>query len=146
MYSILCIFLVFIIYSIIGYLVEISSCSIWEKKIVFSRGYMIGPYIPIYRVGSLIISLLLDKYKNDIVVLFIMGMVLCILLEYFTSLFMEKIFKLRWWDYSDRKFNVDGRICLENGVLFGIGGVFVVKYLNPFIFDFVYSTFNPNIM
>ena len=137
MYSFLRLFLLFFIYSIIGYIIEICNCSLIEKKLVLSRGYMIGPYIPIYGVGALTMIFLLDKYKDDLVALFIMGMVLCGLLEYFTSLLMEKLFKLRWWDYSEKRFNINGRVCLENGVLFGLGGVIIVKFVNPYIVGFV---------
>lgn len=127
------IFLLFMIYSIIGYVVEIISVSLTEKKIVLNRGFLIGPYLPIYGFGAIAIIIFLDKYKNDLLVLFIMGVVVCSLLEYLTSFIMEKIFKLRWWDYSDRKFNINGRVCLENGILFGLGGVLVVKIVNPFL-------------
>lgn len=115
----------------IGYIVEIISVSIIERKVILSRGFLIGPYLPIYGVGAILMTCFLQKYQNDLLVLFVMGTLLCSLLEYFTSLIMEKIFKLRWWDYSDKKFNINGRICLENGVLFGLGGVVIVKVVNP---------------
>lgn len=121
----------FIIYSFIGYLTEVMSVSLNQKKIVFSRGYLIGPYLPIFGVGAMVITLFLSKYEKDIFALFAMAMFCCCTLEYFTSLILEKIFKLRWWDYSDKKFNLDGRICLETGVMFGVGGVLIVKFLNP---------------
>lgn len=126
--------LVFLIYSVIGYITEVICVSLDNKKIVFSRGYLIGPYLPIFGIGSLIITLFLHRYKNDILALFIMATVFCCTLEYFTSLILEKIFKLRWWDYSDKKFNLNGRICLETGVLFGLGGIFIIKVFNPIIF------------
>ncbi|MBE6158077.1 MAG: hypothetical protein E7160_04745 [Firmicutes bacterium] len=138
-YSFLFVFLLFIIYSVIGYLVEIISCTIYFKKLSLSRGYLIGPYIPIYGEGAILISILLNKYKDDILVLFIMGMLICSVLEYFTSLIMEKLFKLRWWDYSTMPFNINGRICLEYGVLFGFGGVLIVNYVNPFLVNFLSS-------
>ena len=137
MYSFLYLFLLFFIYSIIGYIIEIINCSLIEKKLVLSRGYMIGPYIPIYGVGAITVIYLLDKYKHDLVALFIMGMFICTLIEYLTSFLMEKLFKLRWWDYSNKKFNINGRVCLENGVLFGIGGVIIVKFINPYIISFL---------
>lgn len=130
-------FLLFIIYSFLGYLVEVFSVSINQKKLVFSRGYLIGPYIPIFGVGSMIVTLFLSKYQNDVLVLFIMTLFFCCTLEYFTSLILEKLFKLRWWDYSKNKFNLNGRICLEVGVLFGVGGIFIIKFLNPLIFSFI---------
>ncbi len=144
LYSFCQLFLLFILYSIIGYIVEVICVSFIEKKIVFNRGYLIGPYIPVYGVGAMLMIFLLDKYKNDLIVLFIMGVIICTTLEYFTSLLMEKLFKLRWWDYSDKKFNINGRVCLENGVLFGLGGVIIIKIINPYFEMFI--SFIPKII
>lgn len=126
-------FLLFFIYSFIGYIVESISVSIMEKKVVLNRGFLVGPYIPIFGYGSMAMILTLQKYKGDIIALFIMSMTVCLTIEYLCSLIAEKIFHLRWWDYSDKKFNINGRICLKNGVLFGLAGVIVVEYLNPYL-------------
>lgn len=126
-------FLLFFIYSFIGYIVESISVSIMEKKVVLNRGFLVGPYIPIFGYGSMAMILTLQKYKGDIIALFIMSMTVCLTIEYLCSLIAEKIFHLRWWDYSDKKFNINGRICLKNGVLFGLAGVIVVEYLNPWL-------------
>ena len=136
----LCLFvLLFFIYSFIGYIIEIICVSIIDKKIVFSRGYLIGPYLPIFGFGGLIMFGYLSRYENDLLVLFVMSMVSSGLLEYFTSLLLEKIFKLRWWDYSDKKLNINGRVCLENCVLFGFGGIVFVKFINPFIKNILFG-------
>lgn len=126
-------FLIFFIYSVIGYLVEFIYCSIKEKRLVFNRGFLIGPYLPIYGVGAVIMINILDQYKNDLLVLFIMSMVVCTIIEYITSFILEKIFSIRWWDYQDRKYNINGRVCLENSFFFGIAGVIQIRYFNPFI-------------
>lgn len=131
-------FLLFLLYSIIGYIAEVVSCSITLKKIVLNRGFLIGPYLPIYGFGCLIMVWLLFRYEDDLLVLFIMSAFFCTVLEYFTSLLMEKLFKLRWWDYSNRKFQINGRVCLDNALLFGLGGVLVVKVLHPFLSGVVY--------
>lgn len=125
-------FSLFIIYAFLGWLMEIIWTFINSKKIV-NRGFLIGPYCPIYGVGCLLLITLLDKYKNDIVVLFIMSIIICSILEYITSYIMEKLFKARWWDYSNYKFNLNGRICARTMIPFGILGVLVVYFLNPFI-------------
>lgn len=130
--DLLFVFLLFLSYSLLGYIAEIIFCSIHEKKLVLNRGFLIGPYLPIYGVGALSILYLLDRYKKDLVALFVMGAVLCSIVEYFTSLIMEKIFKIRWWDYSHMKLNLNGRICLYNSFFFGLGGVVIVKFINPF--------------
>ena len=132
-------FLLFMIYSIIGYLVEVICVSFADKKLTTSRGFLIGPYLPIYGTGTLIMTCFLSKYKNDVLALFIMSTILCTILEYMTSYVLEKIFKLRWWDYSEQSFNINGRVCLSNGVLFGFGGVIVVELVNPILKELLYN-------
>jgi uncharacterized membrane protein len=102
------------------------------KKFV-NRGFLIGPYLPVYGWGVVLITLFLEKYVNDIVILFCMSIILCGVLEYFTSWIMEKLFKARWWDYHNRKFNINGRICLETLIPFGILGTVLLKFANPVI-------------
>lgn len=126
-------FLQFMFFSILGYVVEVIHVSINSKKINFSRGFLIGPYLPIYGVSSVVMISLLKRYEEDLFALFVMAALVCTVLEYLTSLVLEKIFKLRWWDYSKKKFNVNGRVCLQNSVLFGLGGIVVVRVINPFL-------------
>ncbi len=137
MNSFLFLFLLFIIYSIIGYFVEILACSIYSKKFIFSRGFLIGPYLPIYGTGVVLITIFLSKYRDDLLALFIMSCVFCTILEYITSYVMEKLFNLRWWDYSEKKFHINGRVCLSNSILFGIGGLLIVEFFNPLIVKFI---------
>lgn len=137
MYKIICCFMIFLVYSIIGYLCEITAVSLEQKKVVLSRGYLIGPIIPVFGFGGLLISCCLYEYQDNPLTLFILGTVYCCILEYITSFLMEKIYGLRWWDYSDKRFNINGRICLENGVLFGLGSIFVINITNPIIFHFL---------
>ena len=127
-------FLLFIIYSIVGWCIEICYTYYYERKFV-NRGFLIGPYCPIYGCGAILMVFLLKRYIDDPVVLFVMALVICSILEYSTSFIMEKIFKTRWWDYSDKKFNINGRICLETMIPFGIGGVILMYILNPFIMN-----------
>lgn len=82
--------------------------------------------------GVLLITFLLKKYYDDKLVTFALSIFICGTLEYLTSYFMEKIFKARWWDYSNRKFNINGRICLETIIPFGIMGCLIVYVANPF--------------
>ncbi len=105
-------------------------CSIPAKKFV-DRGFLIGPYCPIYGFGALSIILLLKRYMNDYVVFFVMSIIVCSVLEYLTSFFMEKIFKARWWDYSNKKFNINGRICLINSIAFGVVATVIMYFVNP---------------
>lgn len=122
---------IFLFYSIAGWFME--SIRGWIKTGKFvNRGFLIGPYCPIYGFGIVAITALLTKYIDDIPVMFCMSVLICGVLEYYTSLVMERVFKARWWDYTNRKFNINGRVCLENLIIFGIAGVVLVKYANPF--------------
>ena len=127
-------FLLFIIYSTIGWCVEVCYTYYYERKFV-NRGFLIGPYCPIYGFGAILMIFLLKRYINDVLVLFLMAVLICSILEYSTSFIMEKIFKTRWWDYSSKKFNINGRICLETMIPFGVGGVLLMYVLNPFIMN-----------
>lgn len=131
-------FLLFIIYSFLGWIVEIIDIYVLYGKII-NRGFLIGPYCPIYGVGALIITFVLTDYKDDLLVLCVMSMFFCAVLEYFTSYVMEKIFKTRWWDYSDRRFNLNGRISLFETIGFGILGIVVVYVLNPLFINLLTS-------
>lgn len=137
-------FLLFITYSFIGWCMEVG-CKLVELKKFINRGFLIGPYCPIYGWGCILIIILLNKYTNDPLVLFIMAIVICSILEYFTSYFMEKLFKARWWDYSRRKFNINGRICLETMIPFGLLGCLIMYFVNPF-FVSIYSKIPSNIL
>lgn len=125
-------FLIFFIYSVLGWIMESTYVSIGQKKFV-NRGFLIGPYCPIYGYGSLIMIIYLEQYKDNILTVFILGIAICSFLEYITSYLMEKIFKARWWDYSDKKFNLNGRVCGKNALLFGIGGLIVIYLVHPII-------------
>jgi len=134
-------FLLFYIYSFFGWAMEVGLGLLKNKKFI-NRGFLIGPYCPIYGYGVLLITLLLKKYQDDIVITFIMAMLICGILEYYTSLIMEKLFKARWWDYSDRKLNINGRICLENLMAFGILGCLILYITNPFLMEILYQVPN----
>ena len=126
----------FFIYSIAGWIMESVNISIRNKKIT-NRGFLVGPYCPIYGWGVVLITILLQKYHEDIVATFFLSILICGTLEYATSYFMEKIFKARWWDYSTRKFNINGRICLETLIPFGIAGTAITMWINPFLLKYI---------
>ena len=131
-YDLFMYFMMFMFYSIVGWIIEVIYTFITDKKIV-NRGFLIGPYCPIYGVGCLLIIILLKKYTDDFILLFIMSMLICSLLEYLTSYVMEKLFNARWWNYSNRKFNINGRVCLETLIPFGIFGSLILLVVNPFV-------------
>ena len=138
-------FIMFLMYSIVGWGIEVILTLINEKKFV-DRGFLLGPYCPIYGYGMLLIVFLLRKYTDEFVVLFILSMVICLSLEYVVSYVMEVIFKARWWDYSSKKYNINGRICLEYGFLFGIGGTLIMYVVHPFIVSVISNFSNLGIL
>ncbi len=131
-------FLLFLSYSFLGWCMEVICKFIQMKKFV-NRGFLIGPYCPIYGWGALTITVLLKRYMEDPLVLFVMSTIICSIIEYFTSYFMEKKYHARWWDYSNKKFNINGRICLETLIPFGVLGVIIMYVTNPILFDFYHK-------
>lgn len=126
-------FLLFISYAFLGWCMEVTCKFIQYKKFI-NRDFLIGPYCPIYGWGALAITILLKRYMEDPLVLFVMSTIICSIIEYLTSYFMEKKYHARWWDYSNKKFNINGRICLETLIPFGILGVAIMYGTNPILF------------
>lgn len=137
-------FLLFFAYSVIGWCMETILKSIKARHFVH-RGFLIGPYLPIYGTGVLLVTMLLDPFMNNLPVLFILSILVCGTLEYFTSFILEKIFHARWWDYSQRPLNLNGRICAETLLAFGVICTFVVTCINPIFFDF-FNSFSPAVL
>lgn len=132
-------FLVFFIFSVLGYIAEVIYCYILDKKLV-NRGFLHGPYCPIYGFGALASILLLNKYYNDPLIIFTLGMILFSIIEYIASYLMEKLFNDKWWDYSNQKYNINGRVCLKNSILFGIGGLGVIYVFYPIVKKLMYNS------
>lgn len=129
-------FLLFMIYSICGWLLEVSCKLVSDRKFI-NRGFLIGPYCPIYGWGAILMTLLLKRYYNDPFTLFIMNILICSILEYVTSYVLEKLFSTRWWDYSNKHFQINGRICLETMIPFGLFGLFIIYISNPFFLSII---------
>lgn len=127
----------FVIYAFLGWVCEDLYCGIPKKKFI-NRGFLYGPYCPIYGVGALLVLYPLLFVKQYPILVFILGVLITSVLEYVTSWAMEKLFKTRWWDYSQRLLNINGRVCLLNSTLFGIMSIVVVYIIHPTIEDFVH--------
>lgn len=125
-------FLLFIIYSFIGWIIDITTALIEEPKL-HNRGFLIGPYCPIYGYVAILMILFLDRFKDNAFIIFILSMLLCSVFEYIVSFVLEKIFNTKWWDYSKHKFNIKGRVCLSNAIIFSIVGVLLIYFINPFV-------------
>ena len=122
----------FLIYSMIGYCCEVVYCSVPARRFV-NRGFLYGPWLPIYGFGAIIVIIFLEPFRNHWWMVFIFGLILTSALEYFTSWALEKIFHIKLWDYSKHKININGRVCALNSTLFGIMGLVGVYVLDPFL-------------
>ena len=120
--------------SVAGWVMEVA-CKLLQFHRFINRGFLIGPYCPIYGCGAVIITALLSGYRGDPVSVFALSMLLCGTLEYATSYLMERLFHARWWDYSQKHFNLNGRVCADTLIPFGAFGMLVVEYVQPFCFS-----------
>ena len=127
------IYILFWLYAILGWGMETLWVSFQNKKFI-NRGFFIGPYCPIYGTGGVLL-LSLNNYQNDPIVIFFLAVIICSIVEYLASYILELIYKVRWWDYTNRFGNINGRICLFNSICFGLLGILVVCFLNPFFID-----------
>ena len=131
-YSFLAIIIYFITYSFLGWVMESIFRSISERKII-NTGFLKGPFCPIYGVGAIIMLLFLKRFSDNLIVLFIVSVVVLTIWEYLVGVLLEKLFHTKYWDYSNNKFNFQGRICLMNSIFWGILGVVFVKYIHLLI-------------
>ena len=124
----------FIIYSFLGWVMESVLKTVVQRKPVNS-GFLYGPFCPIYGFGAIIMFLFLDSFKENIVILFISGFFILSLWEYIVGWGLEKVFNTKYWDYSNNKFNIKGRVCLMNSLFWGFLGVVFTKFIHPFIVE-----------
>jgi uncharacterized membrane protein len=136
-------FLLFLTYSCAGWAMELVV-TLLQKGRLTNRGFFIGPICPIYGVGALVGTLAIGHVEN-LIAIFCVSVVGAALLEYMTSFLMEKIFRVRWWDYSDQPFNINGRICLGALLGFGVAGVLIVRVFNPLLFA-AFDSVNPELL
>ncbi len=125
-------FIMFIIYSFTGWLIEVLFKLIQNGRLV-NRGFLVGPICPIYGICGSIIYLVFSNVEYNFFSIFIISIIMCAIIEYFVSWLLEYIFDARWWDYSHKPFNLNGRICLRNLLFFGLLGCLSVYYINPFL-------------
>jgi len=121
--------LLLFIYSFVGWLFEILIRIIEERKII-NRGFLIGPYCPIWGFGVVLMTIFLQNFVNEPVAFILLAMIVAGILEYITSYIMEKLFKAKWWDYSKYPFNLNGRITLQHLLFFGVAGYISVAFTN----------------
>ena len=122
--------LIFYLYSFVGWVWE--SCYVSLKKARWvNRGFLNGPFLPIYGFGALTILLSTLAVRENLPLIFLFGMAAASVLEYFTGVGMEEIFHVRYWDYSNQKFNLNGHICLTSSLAWGFFSVLLVRVIHP---------------
>lgn len=130
--------LLFTVYSMAGWISEVIYCGSIEKRFI-NRGFLHGPWCPVYGCGGLLVIGLLEPFKDNIFILYPAAFVITGVLEYLTGWLLESLFNTKWWDYSERKFNIKGRVCLRNLLLFAAGGSVAVMFVHPHIAAFIDS-------
>ena len=136
--------LLFFFYSFVGWCIEVTL-KFFQYHRFINRGFLTGPCLPIYGSGCALITAAIDglvlvsRYESSYGSVFAVSFVLCGILEYLVSYFLEKRFHARWWDYSQKPMNLHGRIWIGNLMLFGLGGVIVVKIVNPLMYRLLTS-------
>ncbi len=122
--------LLFFTFSIIGWIWEVIY-EIIRGRGFSNRGVLFGPWLPIYGFCAMLIYILLKKFKSSPNIIFIGSFIICSIIEYITSWYLETISGIRWWDYSEKLFNINGRICLSGSIFFGIMICFILYLVIP---------------
>ena len=124
---------IFIIYAFIGWCSEVSYAAL-DRGIFVNRGFLNGPYCPIYGCGVLIVVVLLTPLKKNLLILYLGSFLLTSVLEFITGFVMEKVFHNKWWDYSDQPLNIGGYVCVLFSLIWGVFCVLIVKVIHPLIY------------
>ncbi len=123
----------FIIFSVIGLIIETVFCFLTTGVIESRKGLIIGPFCPVYGVGAVIIICTLNRYKNSYIKLFLYGSILGNIVEYILSYALDAIYGMRFWDYSYIAWNLNGRICIKYSIFWGILAIVLIKFIDPII-------------
>lgn len=122
----------FFLFSIAGWIWEVFIYLIKDGEFV-NRGFLFGPWLPVYGSGGILLIFLLKKWEYKPVKVFFLSMLICSVLEYGTSFCLERIWGYRWWDYSNDFLNINGRICLWGSLMFGLAGWLLICYGIPYL-------------
>lgn len=122
--------LLFFTYCFLGWVWESSYVSIRRKEWV-NRGFLHGPVVPIYGFGAIVILVLTFSFRESLIHIYLLGSIGATVVEFVTGIAMEKLFGMRYWDYSHRKFNLYGHISLFVSLVWGVFALFLVKLLHP---------------
>lgn len=124
--------MIFLIGSIVGFIYEEIFYYIFEDTLA-KRGFLYGPYLPVYGFGAVLMVLLLKKYKKDPFIVFLLAMLLTGVVEYITGFIMYQAYHRVWWDYTGLFLNIDGYVCLRSVLTFGIGGLILIYVIEPLL-------------
>ena len=125
--------LLFFVGSVLGWCMEVA-CKLWQFHRFINRGFLMGPWCPIYGCGTALLTALLSRFTQDPFAVFGLAILICGTLEYLTSYLMEALFHARWWDYSTKRFNLNGRVCANTLIPFGLLGLGMIYFVKPFLF------------
>lgn len=131
-YNVFALFCYFIIYSFMGWCLETVYATIRKKEFI-NRGFLSGPFCPIYGFAILSIIVLLKPIENNYIFLFLGSIFLTSIIEYITGYVLETAFDSTWWDYSDEPYNLYGRICLKFSIIWGLISILILKVIHPYI-------------
>lgn len=130
-------FLYFVIYSFLGWICEVIYCSIPAKKFI-NRGFLKGPICPVYGFGAVFVIYIMTSLNiKSPILIFIFGGIIASVIEFIADLMLEYVFHTRLWDYSNRKFNIKGRVCLLNSTLFSILSLVLMSFIHPIIMSYI---------
>ncbi len=121
----------FIIYSVLGFIIETAFGAVTKGVIESRKSFLYGPFCAIYGLGAVVMILCLQPFKKNNNTLFWGGFVVGSVIEYLVSLIGELIFHVIWWDYSDMPLNINGRVCVYFSIFWGLLGIYLVSYINP---------------
>ena len=124
----------FFLLSIFGWLWE-GFLYLFKDDIYVNRGFLTGPWLPIYGIGGIMLELLFHRWRDRPLMTFMSSMVLCTVLEYLAGWYLELTWGVKWWDYSEMPYNLHGRICLLSALLFGVGGMLLVWVVSPLFYS-----------
>lgn len=127
--------LLFFICSLLGWVYEEIYFLISDGKLT-NRGFLYGPYLPVYGAGAVLITFFLKRFKKNTLLFFFLTMLLTGVLEYLVGLILYEVWDKRLWDYTGIFLNIQGFVCLRSVVSFGIGGIFIIYFLEPIINKF----------
>lgn len=127
---------IFITYAVIGWCTEVSYAALDTGRFV-NRGFLNGPYCPIYGCGVVIVVAILTPLKDNLLILFFGSFLLTSVLEYLTGFILEKVFHNKWWDYSNKPFNIRGYVCLKFSIYWGLACTFIMDVVHPAIYKFI---------